>query len=157
MKRLTVALLVLALFTPAVFAQSVAQGQNDLRKVLSVWLGIVQTAEGNYKNKHGRYGDLAHLRKAHLLDGLVFESDSSTGRHDESQTNFVRKNTVFRVTVSEDGQHFRAVIGAVLGEDCWTLYADDRREVVGASRCRPSREFPLPPDGPEGPIIAIPG
>jgi hypothetical protein len=151
MKMPTVALLLLALFTAAVFAQSDEKVQRDRHKIFSAWLGIVKTAEGNYKNKHGRYGDLAHLHMAHLLDGLVFGSDSSRGTHYESEPNFVRKGTLFQVTVSEDGQHFRAV----LGEDCWSLHTDDMG-VVGSSRCLPSREFPLPPDGPEGPIIAIP-
>ena len=154
MKRPTVVLLSLALCTPAVFAQSVEQDQKDLRKVLSDWVGIVKTAEWNYKSKHGRYGDLAHLRKAHLLDGLVFESDSSRVTQGESRTNFVRKDMVFRVTVSENSQHFKAVLGGVLGEECWTLYANDTREIM-SSRCRPSREFPLPSDGPEGPIITV--
>ena len=40
---------------------------------------MVKGAEKDYRNKNGRYGDLAALRKAHLLDRLVFESDSSLG------------------------------------------------------------------------------
>jgi hypothetical protein len=148
MKRLTVALLVLALFTPSVFAQSVEQ--KERLRVFAGWLGIVRGAERNYKTKHGRYGDLTDLRRAHLLDGLVFESDSSRGTHDELETNFVRKSTLFQVRVSEDGQHFWAVIG----EDCVGLDADD----TGGGRwyCRP-HPLVLPHDGPEGPIIAIPG
>jgi len=148
MKRLTVAFLVLALFAPAVFAQSVEQ--KERLRVFGGWLGIVRGAERNYKTKHGRYGDLTDLRKAHLLDAFGFESDSSRGTHDESETNFVPKNTLFQVTVSEDGEHFRAVIG----EECVSLEATDTGG--GRGYCRPHPQV-IPQDGPKGPIIAVPG
>src|SRR5262245_43922279 len=91
-KRVTVALLVFSVFTPAVFAQSVEalsfeQAQHRLR-MFSGWLEMVKGAERDYKNKNGRYGDLATLRKAHLLRSLFFESGSSAAPKGKSQDNF---------------------------------------------------------------------
>jgi hypothetical protein len=156
-KSLTVALLVFSVFTPTVFAQTVEsdeQAEHPFR-VFSAWIEMVKGAERDYKNKNGRYGDLAALRKAHLLDRLVFESDSSAGASGKTDSNFVRKRTVFQVTVSKDGQHFRAVIGAWCASG---IVADDRgNERYGGMSdiisCPPVR-LPLL-DGPEGPIIAI--
>jgi len=80
-KRLTVALLAISVFTPTVFAQCVErmsfeQAQHRLR-IFSGWLEMVKDAEMDYKHKNGRYGDLAALRKAHVLRRLAFESGSS--------------------------------------------------------------------------------
>src|ERR1700686_4711362 len=110
-KRLPVALLLFSVLGPAVFAQSGVPSEHPW-SVFSGWIEMVKGAERDYKNKNRRYGDLAALRKAHLLDGLVFESDSLAGASGKVDSNFVRKGTVFQVTVSKDGQHFRAVIGA---------------------------------------------
>ena len=114
MKRLTVALLAISVFTPTVFAQCVErmsfeQAQHRLR-IFSGWLEMVKDAEMDYKHKKGRYGDLGALRKAHLLRSLVFESGSSAAPKGKSQDNFVSQDTRFQVTVWADGQHFRVVI-----------------------------------------------
>ena|ERR1700733_6484240 len=109
MKRLTVALLLFGVFGPTVFAQSGVPSEHPW-SVSSGWIEMVKGAERDYKSKNRRYGDLAALRKAHLLDRLVFESDSLAGASGKVDPNFVRKRTVFQVTVSKDGQHFRAVI-----------------------------------------------
>ena len=154
--RLTVALLVVSSFTPPVFAQSVQwvesveQHEHPFR-ILSDWLEMVKGAERHYKNKNGRYGDLAALRKAHLLRELVFESDSSAAPKDRSQPNFVPMRTLFEVTVSEDGQHFTAVIR----EYCVNINADDMGGEWSVCCCWSPflhRDFD---DSPEGPIIAI--
>jgi hypothetical protein len=76
MKKLFVPL-ILWIVVPTVFAQSDEQARKDRDKFVG-WLGIVKKAERNFKATHGRYGDLDDLRKAHLLDALIFESDSST-------------------------------------------------------------------------------
>ena len=149
MKRLTVALLVFSVFAPTVFAQSVEFEQADRRRIFSGWLEIVKGAERDYKNKNGRYGDLAALRNAHLLDRLVFESGSSAAARSKAQANFVPESTLFRVTVSTDGQHFRAVIG----EKCVSVSADEMGRGLDWL-CGPSlspRDFE---DSPEGPIFA---
>ena len=156
MNRLTVALLVVSVFTPSVFAQSVqwveSGEQHEHRfRILSDWLEMVKGAERHYKNKNGRYGDLAALRKAHLLDGLVFESDSSAGVSGKVDTKFVPKRTLFEVTVSEHGQHFTAVIR----EYCVNVNADDMGGEWSVCCCWSPflhRDFD---DSPEGPIIAI--
>jgi len=122
MTRLTVALLAISVFTPTVFAQCVEtmsfeQAQHRVRK----FSGWFKDAEMDYKHMKGRYGDLAALRKAHLLRSLVFESGSSAAPKGRSQDNFVSEDTRFQVTVSADGQHFRVAISdmwvAVLGAD----------------------------------------
>ena len=117
MKKLTatVALLVFGVFTPTVFAQCVEtmsfdQAHHRLR-MFSGWLEMVKDAESVYKEKNGRDGNLAALRKAHLLRGLVFESDSSAAPKGGSQDNSVSQDTRFQVTVSANGQHFKVVIG----------------------------------------------
>jgi len=151
MKTVTVALLVFSVFAPTVFAQSVEFEQADRRRIFSGWLEIVKGAERDYKNKNGRYGDLAALRKAHLLDGLVFESDSSAGVSGKVDTKFVPKRTLFEVTVSEHGQHFTAVIR----EYCVNVNADDMGGEWSVCCCWSPflhRDFD---DSPEGPIIAI--
>ena len=125
MTRLTVALLVFSVFTPTIFAQCVEtmsfeQAQHRVRK-FSGWFEMVKDAEMDYKHKKGRYGDLAALRKAHLLRSLVFESGSSAAPKGRSQDNFVSEDTRFQVTVSADGQHFWVAISdmwvAVFGAD----------------------------------------
>ena len=162
MKRLTVALLLFSVFGSTVFAQS-GEPSEDPWTVFSGWIEMVKGAERDYKNKNRRYGDLAALRKAHLLDRLVFGSDSLAGfslllgSSGKVDSNFVRKRTVFQVTVSKDGQHFRAVIGAWCAS---AIVADDRgNERYGGMddiiSCPPVR-LPLL-DGPEGPIISVAG
>ena len=151
MKWLTVAVLIFSVFAPTVFAQDQSE---DPWRVFSRWIEMVKGAERDYKNKNGRYGDLAALRKAHLLDRLVFESDSSSDASGEADANFVRKRTLFQVTVSEDGQHFSAVIG----EHCARVDADDMGQ-GGSWCCHCESDHLLPDfeDSPAGPIIAIPG
>jgi len=154
-KRLTVALLVFNVFTPIVAqtVESVEHAEHRLR-IFSGWLEMVKGAERDYKNKNGRYGDLVALRKAHLLRRLVFESGSSVGARGKAQANFVRKSTLFQVTVSEDGQHF----GAVIGEHCARVDADDMGQ-GGSWCCHCESPYLLPDfeDSPAGPIIAIAG
>ena len=167
MKRLTVALLVFNVFTPIVLAQtveSVEHAEHRLR-IFSGWLEMVKGAERDYKNKNGRYGDLAALRRAHLLRNLVFEPGSrasslvfewgsSAGTRAKAQANFVPKSTFFQVTVSEDGQHFKAVIG----EKCVSVSADDvNGEGSGCCHCAPLNLLPDLEDSPEGPIITVAG
>ena len=156
MKRLTVSLLVFSVFTPTVFAQSVEsveQAEHRLR-IFSGWLEMVKGAERDYKNKNGRYGDLVALRRAHLLRSLVFESGSSAGARGKAQVNFVRKSTLFQVTVSEDGQH----VSPVIGEHCARVDADDMGQ-GGSWCCHCGSRHLLPDfeDSPAGPIIAIAG
>ena len=138
MKRLIFTLSVFSAFTPSVFGQTVAQNestlfparvevirgterhyenviipaaeQTDLQKLWSSWLQKVEGAERDYKNKNGRYGDLAALRKARLLRSLVFEPCSSAGAIGKARVNFIPKNTLIQVTLSGEGQHFDAVI-----------------------------------------------
>jgi hypothetical protein len=211
-KGLTVALLVLGIFTPTALAQSAttikytskserhlqlprqhrAQPGKQAMKMHG-WVKTVVAAETEYLSTHGRYGGLGDLRKAHLLDALVFESDPSPDAHGihrcesgpwdhhcptftckagltfesadpsedarnaqvfesdssadvlgKAEANYVPKNTSFDLTVSSDGQHFRVVImeECVSREYPWPF--------------PPLREFPFE-DGPEGPILAIPG
>lgn len=150
MKLLTLALLLFNVSAPAMFAQD--QLDNPWR-TFSSWIQVVKGAEQSYKNRNGHYGDLAALRKAHLLDKLIFESDSSSGVRRKTDAYFVRKQTVFEVTVSNNGQHFRAVIGNWCAS---TIIADDRgyeQYVSELNNCPPVR---LPQqDGPDGPIISI--
>jgi hypothetical protein len=178
-KRLTVALLVFGLFTPTVFAQSVEQKeprilsgwvevirgtereyqnvstpssfaeQKDRLSVISAWREMVKSAERDYKHKNGRYGDLAALRKAHFLRGLVFESCSSEGASRKARANFVPMSTLIQVTVSEDGQHFDLAIVDDPGH-CWRpVYL---LEVLPGLPGRKIRDFE---DSPEGPIISV--
>jgi hypothetical protein len=107
MKRVTVALLATSVFTPTIFAQCVqpkelkveiirgterdeqnvstptvftqSSEQTDRQRIFSGWLEMVKGAERDYKNKNGRYGDLAALHETHLLRGSVFESDPFGG------------------------------------------------------------------------------
>lgn len=145
MKRL-VSTLVFTVFTAAVFGQAVDQREptvfpvrveiirgtertyqnvtipgveeTDVQKLWSGWLRKVEGAEKDYKNKNGRFGKLADLRKAHLLRSLVFEPCSSASANGKAKTNFVPKTTLIRVTVSEDGQQFDSVI-VDGGENCY--------------------------------------
>ena len=150
MKLLIVALLLFNLTAPSIFAQDQL---DEPWKAFSRWIEMVKGAEKAYRNKIGRYGDLASLRKAHLLRELVFESDSSSAAKGATNANFVRKQTVFKVTVSNNGQHFRAVIGNWCAS---TIVADDRgyeRFGTELNNCPPVR-LPLQ-DGPDGPIISV--
>ena len=154
--RVTVALLVFSVFTPSVFAQSfgwIESGeQHEHRfRVLSDWLGMVKSAERRYKNKNGRYGDVAALRKAHLLDRLVFESDALAGVSGKVDAKFVPKYTSFEVTVSEDGQHFTAVIR----EHCVNVHADDMGGEWSVCCCWSPFLHRDYDDSPEGPIISV--
>jgi hypothetical protein len=152
-KWLTVAVLILGTFVATVFAQPAPMEweTRDRLRAFSGWLRLIRPAETKYKSKYGRYGDLSDLRKAHLLDALIFESDPSPGTHRGKQ--IVPKSTLFRVTVSGDGQHFRATIS----EGCVSVETNDMG-VGGSVYCLPSRRFPRDlKDGPEGPIIAVPG
>lgn len=138
MQRLAFTLVVLSAFTPTVVGQTVEQTEptafpgrveiirgtertyqnitipaaegTDLQKLWSGWLRTVEGAEKEYKNKNGRFGDLADLRKAHLLRNLVFEPCSSAGANRKAKANFVPKTTVIQVTVSEGGQRFDSVV-----------------------------------------------
>ena len=151
--RLTVALLVFGVFTPSVFAQSLggiesAEQHEHRFRILSDWLEMVKSAERHYKNKNHRYGDLGALFKAHLLRGLVFEADPSAGVRSKAQLSLVPN---IEVTVSEDGQHFTAVIR----EHCVNINADDMGGEWSVCCCWSPflhRDFD---DSPEGPIIAI--
>ena len=177
MKRLTIALLAISVFTPTVFAQCVQQKelkveiirgtdreyqnvstptvfvqsseQTDRQRIFSGWLEMVKGAERDYKNKNGRYGDLAALRKTRLLHSLVFESGSSAAPNGRSQATFVPKSTLFQVTVSSNGQHFRAVVG----DKCVTVDADDTQ--VYLLEVLPGRAIRDFQDGPEGPIVSV--
>jgi hypothetical protein len=98
---------------------------------------MVEGAERVYKNKNGHYGDLVALRRAHLLQGLIFEPCSSAGASGEEKADFVPKGTLFQVTVSKDRQHFNVEI------------------VSGAGHCYSPLE-PLYlnfPDSLEGPLL----
>ena len=108
-----------------------------------------RAADGGLQQK---LGDLTDLHKGHLLDQLVFESDSRTNDHSKSAANCVPKSTLFQVIVSSDGQHFRASIH----EESGTVEADETGGwSIDEISCRPPRLPTL--DGPEGPIIAIRG
>jgi len=124
-KRLTVAILVFNVFTPTVFAQTAplpsaqTAQQGPRAGVLFGWLEVVRGAESRYKNKHGHYADLAALYNAHLLGSLVFESFVGNRK---AEANSMPKTALFQVTVSKNGQHFKAVIGEhcglnLVGED----------------------------------------
>src|SRR5215469_8675684 len=117
-KTLTAGLLALGIFASAVFAQSAGQVLKERHKVLAGWLGIVVAAEKKYQSAHGHYGDLTDLRKTHLLNGLVFESESFPRRHHQSEANFVPKSTLFQVTVSSDGKHFTVTISEDWDDGC---------------------------------------
>jgi hypothetical protein len=135
-KRLVLTLLVFSACTPTVFGQAVEQKEptvfptrveiirgtertyqiipspeeTDLQKLWSGWLRKVEGAEEDYKNKNGRYGNLADLRKAHLLRSLVFEPCSQASTNPKAKANLVPKTTLIQVTVSADGQHFDSAI-----------------------------------------------
>jgi hypothetical protein len=93
--------------TPSIFAQSAEQEERD--KIFSAWREIVGGAERHYRNKYGRYGKLAALRKAHLLRNLAVESCSSAASG-TAKANFVPKSTLIEVLVSPDGQSFDVMI-----------------------------------------------
>ena len=113
---------------------------------------MVKGAERDYKNKNGRYGDLADLRRSHLLDNLAFESDSSADASGKGKANFVRKRTQFQVTVSKDGQHFSASIG----EHCARVDADDMGNTGSwCCHCESLHLLRDLEDSPEGPIISV--
>lgn|SRR5689334_294188 len=138
MNRLVFAVVGFSAFTPTVLGQAVEQKEptvfplrveiirgtektyqnvtipgaeeTDLQKLWSGWLRKVEGAEKDYRIKNGRFGNLAELRKAHLLRSLVFQPCSSAGANGKAQVNFVPKTTLIQVTVSEDGQHFDSLI-----------------------------------------------
>jgi hypothetical protein len=116
---------VFSVFAPTVFAQSAAQEERE--KVFSAWREIISGAEGQYRNKHGRYGNLDALRKAHLLRSLVFESCSSV-RASRAKTNFVPKSTLIDVLLSQDVQSFYVMItehsGRCFGPPMYQLMPD---------------------------------
>ena len=119
--------------------------QTDLQRLWSGWLQKVEGAERYYKNKNGRFADLGALRKAQLLRSLVFEPCSSAAASGKAKPNFVPKSTLIQVAVSEDGQHFDAVIVDGTGH-CH----------VPLKRFVPPPDFPLQrdfDDSPEGPIL----
>jgi hypothetical protein len=151
-KTLTVALLALGIFAPAVLAQSAEQVMKDRRRVLGGWLGTVRAAESQDKSKHGRYGDLTALRGAHLLDALVFESDkpAETG----PDTNVIPTNAHFEVTVSGDGKHYKVSIWE--SSDEWSVSVD-ADEMSGGWGLGRAHRAPPPEDGPEGPILSRAG
>jgi hypothetical protein len=123
MKTLTVTLLVLGVFASAVLAHSEPQAVKERRRVLAAWVSIVRGAESRYKTKHGRYGDLAALREAHLLDALTFESEKPA--ETTSDANLVPRRTHFEVTTSADGEHFRVSIWESLDEWSVSVHADE--------------------------------
>jgi hypothetical protein len=158
-KGLIVVVLIFGTFASTVFARCGAeQALKDRRKVLFSWLGIVRAAENKHKTNTGRYGDLADLRKAHLLDALVFQSDSSTGGHSESEA-FVPESSVFQVTASQDGQHFKAMIHET--SDAGSIGVEANETGTGSTIGCPQAPLPIQDmplrDGPEGPIITLPG
>lgn len=132
--------------------ESVDHAEHRFR-VFSGWLEMVRGAEKNYKEKHGRYGDLAALRKAHLLGSLVFESDSAGRSRGKAKADFVPKSTRFQVTVSDYGGHFSALIG----EDCAMVHVDDMGN-GGSWCCHCESRYLLRDlkDSPEGPIVSVP-
>jgi hypothetical protein len=137
-KRLILALLVFSASAPTVFGQAAEQEemplfpvrveiirgtertyenvvipaaeQTDLQRIWSGWLQKVEGAEKDYKHRNGRFGSLDDLRKAHLLGSLLFEPCSSAASGGEAKANFVPKDKLIQVKVSEDGQQFDAVI-----------------------------------------------
>lgn len=124
MKCLTVALLISSVLAPT----AVAQDQSW--QLFPHWFEMVKRAERAYKKKKGRYGDLAALRKAHLLP---------------TSEKAPPKGMVFEVTTSEAGRHFLASITDM----SLTLIAGDQ----GGERSSPvHRDFE---DNPEGPIISV--
>jgi hypothetical protein len=153
-KRLKGALLILGIFASTALAQSAEQVMKDQHRVLAGWLGTVRAAESKYKSKYGVYGDLTALRDAHLLDALVFESDkpSETG----PDTNLVPKSTQFEVTASSDGKHYNVSIGEIL--ELWSIgvSANEMSTGYGVGRRLPPPP-PPPKDGPEGPLLSLPG
>lgn len=159
MKTLTVTLLVLGVFASAVFAQSKPQvavsepqAVKERSRVLAGWVRIVRGAESQYKSKHGRYGDLAALREAHLLDALTFESEKPA--ETTSDANLVPQSTHFEVTTSGDGEHFSALIWESLNEWSVSVHAD---ETGGGDGLGHTQEIPLPEDSPQGPILSLAG
>jgi len=123
---------------------------DDRSKQLLVWLQMVRVAEDKYKTAHGHYAELADLRKAHLLDELVFESDSARSNEGKSTANYVPATTIFEVIVSSDGAHFRASIH----DKAATVSAGDEGgwSIGGWSI---HDDCPSPPilDGPQGPAF----
>jgi hypothetical protein len=129
-KTLTVALLVLGIFASAVFAQSDEHVMKDRRRVLGGWLRTVRAAESKYKVEYGVYGDLTALRRAHLLDSLVFESEEPT--ESAPDTNFVPENTHFEVTASSNGEHYKVSIWEEISEELSIGVSADEN---GSGRC----------------------
>jgi hypothetical protein len=111
-KKLTVAFLILGIAQSTVFAQSTDQVIKDRHKVFVGSLGIVKTAESEYRNTHHVYGNLTALRDAHLLGALVFASDSTTENAPDS--NVIPTSIDFQVTVPSGGHLYRVTIRETL-------------------------------------------
>ena len=152
MKGLTSTVLILGIFASTALAQSAEQVMKDRNRVLAGWLGTVRAAETKYKSKYGIYGDLTALRDAHMLDALIFESDKPTETRPGS--NLVPKSTRFEVSAPDGGQHYRVLICEKIFEESSICMQGDEKS-TGSSRGR----FPPPPpeDGPEGPLLSLPG
>ena len=143
MKNLTaIVALFVCLFTPTVFAQSVEEASLSERGnflVGSTWS----------KARNGT----TSIRKAvtatwPLCGRLTFSAawfSSLTFRRLprlDHKPNFVPKSADFQVTVSADGQHFRAVVG----DTCMSVSADDSGNGVGMLKCI-LRDIPASPEG----------
>jgi hypothetical protein len=117
------------------------------------WLGIVNFAEAKYKRKHGVYGNLTALRHAHLLDGLVFESNASSQSQPDS--NLLPASTGFQVTVSSDGQHYKVAIHERL-VDVGNISLLVDQGPPRSTEWIVSRPPQAPPeDGPQGPLPSV--
>ena len=158
MIRLISAFLIIGAFAcgaPAQFdnPKSDKELRTGRHKVLAGWLGIVRKAESTYKSRHGVYGDLSALRREHLLDPLVFESNQVENGH--ADTNLVPKNDRFELTTSADGGHYKISIWESLGEWSLGVHADEN----GTEFSSGHHHDPAPPaeDSPDGPLLTAPG
>ena len=151
MRRLTAVLLILGAFAPTALAQYAEQVTKGRHKVLASWLRIVRAAETEYKSKHGRYGGLTALRDAHMLDTLNFESEKLTAT--EPVTSLVPQSTRFEVTAPGEGRPYKVSICEVLEESSICVFGDE----MGAGYSRGRQPLPPPEDGPEGPLLSLPG
>jgi hypothetical protein len=142
-QSLTVALLISTVIASTVFAQSAEQEIKDRVRDFSGWVEIVKTAERQFKRKHDVYGNLTALRKAHLLDALVFESDDPVYAYADNgrDTCVIPKDTIFQLTVSSDGQHYQVEIHGVVGSKTLTLFADETSTDRGDCRTRHQPNF----------------
>jgi hypothetical protein len=150
------AVLILGIFASTALAQS-EQVVTDRHRILANWLGTVRAAETKYKSKYGVYADLTGLRNAHLLEDLIFESDKPT--ETAADANRVPKSTLFEVTASSDGKHYKVsiceVYEEVLGEPSICSQGDEMSTGFSKGRRQPL-QVPLPDDSPDGPILSLP-